>query len=108
MKKVNKGILDNDMVISAENVQKMGEIIALTCIKTVIVRSGKDLHYLYKGLLRDMNRSKESDSIKWLSQNLPLFFRAVDIFADLCDDNHHEGQIKDVIPYLQVELIDVI
>ena len=43
-----------------------------------------------------------------LSQYLPLFFRAVDIFADLCDDNHHEGQIKDVIPYLQVELIDVI
>ena len=29
-----------------------------------------------------------------LSQYLPLFFRAVDIFADLCDDNHHEGQIK--------------
>ncbi|HBW05608.1 MAG TPA: hypothetical protein DEF02_03365, partial [Clostridiales bacterium] len=27
--------------------------------KTVIVRSGKDLHYLYKGLLRDMNRSKD-------------------------------------------------
>lgn len=62
MKEVNKGILDNDMVISAENVQKMGEIIALTCIKTVIVRSGKDLHYLYKGLLRDMNRSKEDYS----------------------------------------------
>ena len=62
MKKVNKGILDNDMVISAENVQKMGEVIALTCIKTVIVRSGKDLHYLYKGLLRDMNRSKDDYS----------------------------------------------
>ena len=62
MKEVNKGILDNDMVISAENVQKMGEIIALTCIKTVIVRSGKDLHYLYKGLLRDMNRSKDDYS----------------------------------------------
>ena len=62
MKRVNKGILDNDMVISAENVQKMGEIIALTCIKTVIVRSGKDLHYLYKGLLRDMNRSKDDYS----------------------------------------------
>ena len=58
MKNVNKGILDNDTVILAENVQKMDEIIALTCIKTVIVRSGKDLHYLYKGLLRDMNRSK--------------------------------------------------
>lgn len=26
MKKVNKGILDNDMVISTENVQKMGEV----------------------------------------------------------------------------------
>ena len=50
------------MVISAENVQKMGEIIALTCIKTVIVRSGKDLHYLYKGLLRDINRSKDDYS----------------------------------------------
>lgn len=62
MKEVNKGILDNDMVISAENVQKMGEVIALNCIKTVIIRSGKDLHYLYKGLLRDMNRSKEDYS----------------------------------------------
>ena len=62
MKEVNKGILDNDMVISAENIQKIGEIIALTCIKTVIVRSGKDLHYLYNGLLRDINRSKDDYS----------------------------------------------
>ena len=62
MKEVNKGILDNDVVISAENMQKMGEVIALTCIKTVIIRSGKDLHYLYKGLLRDMNRSKDDYS----------------------------------------------
>ena len=59
MKEVNKGILDNDMVISTENVQRLGEVIALTCIKTVIVRSGKNLHYLYKGLLRDINRSKK-------------------------------------------------
>ena len=62
MKEVSRGILDNDMVISAENIQKIGEVIALTCIKTVIIRSGKDLHYLYKGLLRDMNRSKEDYS----------------------------------------------
>lgn len=62
MKEVNKGILDNDMVISAENIQKMGEVIALTCIKTVIVRSGKDLHYLYQWLLRVMNRSKDDYS----------------------------------------------
>lgn len=62
MKKVNKGILDNDMVISAENAQKMGEVIALTCIKTLIIRSDKDLHYLYKRLLRDINRSKDDYS----------------------------------------------
>ena len=62
MKKVNKGILDNDMVISAEYVQKMGEVIALTCIKTVMFRSGKDLRCLYNGLLHDMNRSKEDNS----------------------------------------------
>ena len=59
MTEVNKGILDNDVVISAENIQKIGEVIALTCIKTVIVRSGKELHYLYKGLLEDLNRSKD-------------------------------------------------
>ena len=62
MKEVNKGILDKDMVISAENVQKMGEVIALTCIKTVIIRSGKDLRGLYNGILHDMNRSKEDYS----------------------------------------------
>lgn len=62
MKEVNKGILDNDMVISAENIQKMGEVIALTCIKTVMFRSGKDLRCLYNGLLHDMNRSKDDYS----------------------------------------------
>lgn len=62
MKEVNKGILDKDMVISAENVQKMGEVIALTCIKTVIIRSGKDLRGLYNGILHDMNRTKDDSS----------------------------------------------
>lgn len=60
MKEFKKGILDNDVVISAENVQKMGEVIALCAVKTIIVRGGKDLHNLYKGLLHDVNRS-ESD-----------------------------------------------
>ena len=40
----------------------MGEIIALTSIKTVIVRGGKDLHNLYKGLLRDINRADDDMS----------------------------------------------
>lgn len=58
MKEFQKGILDNERVISAENVQRMGEVIALCCIKTVIARSGKDLHKLYADLLHDMNRAK--------------------------------------------------
>ena len=63
MKEVNKGILDNDMVISAENIQKMGEVIALTCIKTLIVCSRKDLHYLYKGLLRKLSRTPQEKTL---------------------------------------------
>lgn len=62
MKEFQKGILDNDRVISAENVQRMGEVIALCAIKTVIVRGGKDLHNLYKGLLRDINRADDDMS----------------------------------------------
>lgn len=62
MKELNKGILDNEKVISAENVQRMGEVTALCCIKTVIARSGKDLHKLYTDLLHDMNRSKDDYS----------------------------------------------
>lgn len=60
MKEFQRGILDNDRVITENNVQRMGEVIALCAIKTVIVRGGKDLHNLYKGLLHDVNRS-ESD-----------------------------------------------
>lgn len=62
MKEFQKGILDNDRVITAENVQRMGEVIALTCIKTVMFRSGKDLRCLYNGLLHDMNRSQDDYS----------------------------------------------
>lgn len=62
MKEFQKGVLDNERVISTENVQRMGEVIALCCIKTVIARSGKDLHKLYADLLHDMNRSKDDYS----------------------------------------------
>ena len=40
----------------------MGEVIALCAIKTVIIRGGKDLHNLYKGLLHDVNRSENDMS----------------------------------------------
>lgn len=62
MKEFQKGVLDNDKVISAENVQRMGEVIALCAIKTVIVRGGKNLHNLYKGMLRDINRAGDDMS----------------------------------------------
>ena len=62
MKELQKGVLDNDTVISAENVQRMGEVIALCAIKTVIVRGGKNLHILYKGLLRDIRRADDDMS----------------------------------------------
>lgn len=62
MKEFQKGILDNDRVITENNVQRMGEVIALCAIKTVIVRGGKDLHNLYKGLLHDVNRSNDEMS----------------------------------------------
>lgn len=62
MKEFQKGVLDNDKIISVENVQRMGEVIALCTIKTVIVRGGKDLHNLYKGLLRDINRAADDMS----------------------------------------------
>lgn len=62
MKEFQKGILDNERVISAENIQRMGEAIALCCIKTVIARSGRDLHKLYADLLHDMNREKDDYS----------------------------------------------
>lgn len=77
MKEFQKGVLDNDKVISAENVQRMGEVIALCAIKTVIVRGGKDLHNLYKELLRDINRvgddiSRYSDGYE-IAQEAMLF-----------------------------------
>ena len=62
MKEFQKGILDNDRVITENNVQRMGEVIALCAIKTVIARGGKDLHNLYKGLLHDVNSSENDMS----------------------------------------------
>ena len=62
MKEFQKGVLDNSRVISAENVQHMGEVVALCCIKTVIACSGKDLHKLYAGLLHDINRNENDMS----------------------------------------------
>lgn len=53
-------ILDNDVVITADNIKKIGELIALLTIRTVMCRSGKDLYRLYDGLIKDCDKSNDS------------------------------------------------
>lgn len=50
-------ILDDGVVIAADNIKKIGELIALLTIRTVMCRSGKDLYHLYDGLIKDCNKS---------------------------------------------------
>lgn len=53
-------ILDDDVVITADNIKKIGELIVLLTIRTVMCRSGKDLYRLYDGLIKDCNKSNDS------------------------------------------------
>ena len=55
-----KCILDDDVVITADNIKKIGELIALLTIRTVMCRSGKNLYRLYDGLIKDCNKSNDS------------------------------------------------
>lgn len=91
MKEFQKGVLDNDKVISAENVQRMGEVIALCAIKTVIVRGSEDLHNLYKGMLRDINRagddmSRYSDGYEIAQETMPFLCQHI---GKRLDDAYH-------------------
>lgn len=54
-----KRILDDDVVITQDNIQRIGEIIAVTTIKTVMCRSGRNLYWLYDGLIRDCKRKAD-------------------------------------------------
>lgn len=53
-------ILDDDIVITADNIKKIGELIALLTIRTIMCRSGKDLYRLYDGLIKDCNKTNYS------------------------------------------------
>ena len=53
-------ILDNDVVITEDNIKKIGELIALLTIRIVMCRAGKDLYRLYDGLIKDCNKSNDS------------------------------------------------
>lgn len=54
-----KRILDDDVVITQDNIQRIGEIIAVATIKTVMCRSGKNLYWLYDGLIQDCKRAND-------------------------------------------------
>ena len=53
-------ILGDDVVITADNIKKIGELIALLTIRTVMCCSGKDLYRLYDELIKDCNKSNDS------------------------------------------------
>ena len=55
-----KCILGDGVVIAADNIKKIGELIALLTIRTVMCRSDKDLYRLYDGLINDCNKSNDS------------------------------------------------
>lgn len=54
-----KRILDDDIVVSKDNIQRIGEIIAVTVIKTVMIKSGKNLYWIYDGLIKDCKRKAD-------------------------------------------------
>lgn len=56
-----KRILDDDVVITQDNIQHIGEIIAAATIKTVMCRSGKNLYWLYDGLIQDCKRANDAN-----------------------------------------------
>lgn len=58
-----KRILDDDVVITKCNIQRIGEIIAIAVIKTVMCRSGKNLYWLYDGLIQDCKRKADVNHI---------------------------------------------
>ena len=58
-----KKILDDDVVITQDNILRIGEIIAVATIKTVMCRSGKNLYWLYDGLIQDCKRRADVNHI---------------------------------------------
>ena len=58
-----KRILDDDVVITQDNIQRIGEIIAIAVIKTVMCKSGKNLYWLYDGLIQDCKRKADVNHI---------------------------------------------
>lgn len=55
-----KWYFNSETVITAQNVQKIAELITVGAVKNVMIHSSRDLYRLYKGLLADINRPQDS------------------------------------------------
>ena len=55
-------LLDNETEITRENVQRIGEVLALIVIRYVSSHTRNNLYWLYNGLLRDMSRRPDSEN----------------------------------------------
>ena len=55
-----KWYFNSETVITAQNVQKIAELITVGAVKNVMIHSSRDLYRLYKGLLADIYRPQGS------------------------------------------------
>ncbi|MBP5428732.1 MAG: hypothetical protein J6Z04_05550 [Clostridia bacterium] len=62
MENKKQDLLDLSTEITRENVQRIGEILALVVIRYASSHGNHDLYWLYNGLLRDMNRRPDSEN----------------------------------------------
>ncbi len=53
--------INNETVITEDNVQKVGEALAISSVRTLAIRSSGKLDLLYKSLLYDVNKRREND-----------------------------------------------
>ena len=55
-----KWYFNSETVITAQNIQKIAELITVGAVKNVMIHSSRDLYRLYKDLLADINRPQDS------------------------------------------------
>lgn len=61
MRITDKIEISDETIITAENVVRLGEFFALCAIKCRISKSGKNLYWLYNGLIRDISHNNVTE-----------------------------------------------
>ena len=56
MENKKQDLMDESTVITRENIQRIGEVLALIVIRYASSHGNHNLYWLYNGLLRDTNR----------------------------------------------------